>query len=78
MAWARGSRLFIDEIPGKDRNRPGQLAKWLRMLGYYIAYINDADDDELVRIAVREGQALLTRDDRLSELVNGAQALRLY
>lgn len=40
----------------------GKLAKWLRMLGYDTSYIPDADDDELVRIAVREDRILLTRD----------------
>lgn len=43
----------------------GKLAKWLRMLGYDTSYIPDADDDELVRIAVREDRMLLTRDRRL-------------
>ena len=32
----------------------GKLAKWLRMLGYDTVYIADADDDDLVRLAVRE------------------------
>ena len=45
----------------------GKLAKWLRMLGYDTAYIQDADDDELVRLAVREDRLLLTRDHRLCE-----------
>ncbi len=45
----------------------GKLAKWLRMLGYDTVYIADADDDELVRIAVHEGRILLTRDLRLRE-----------
>lgn len=45
----------------------GKLAKWLRMLGYDTVYINDADDDELVRLAVREDRVLLTRDRRLCE-----------
>lgn len=45
----------------------GKLAKWLRMLGYDTAYVPDADDDELVRIAVREDRILLTRDTRLCE-----------
>lgn len=43
----------------------GKLAKWLRMLGFDTLYIPDADDDELVRIAVREDRVLLTRDARL-------------
>jgi len=45
----------------------GKLAKWLRMLGYDTLYLPDADDDELVRIAVREDRVLLTRDHRLSD-----------
>lgn len=45
----------------------GKLAKWLRMLGYDTVYIPDADDDELVRIAVIEDRFLLTRDRRLCD-----------
>jgi hypothetical protein len=45
----------------------GKLAKWLRMLGYDTVYIAGADDDELVRICVREDRILLTRDLRLCE-----------
>jgi len=45
----------------------GKLAKWLRMLGYDTSYVADAEDDELVRIAVRENRILLTRDTRLCE-----------
>ena len=45
----------------------GKLAKWLRMLGYDTSYVTDADDDELVRIAVREDRMLLTRDRRLCD-----------
>jgi len=45
----------------------GKLAKWLRMLGYDTSYIPDADDDELVRVAVREDRYLLTRDRRLCD-----------
>ena len=44
----------------------GKLAKWLRMLGYDTVYIPDADDDELVRIAVREDRLLLTRAANLT------------
>ncbi|MCX6346108.1 MAG: Mut7-C RNAse domain-containing protein [Armatimonadetes bacterium] len=40
----------------------GKLAKWLRMLGYDTVYIPDADDDDLVRIAINEDRILLTRD----------------
>jgi hypothetical protein len=43
----------------------GKLAKWLRMLGYDTVYTPDADDDDLVRIAIREDRILLTRDTLL-------------
>ncbi len=45
----------------------GKLAKWMRMLGYDTKYSSDADDDDLVRLAVRENRILLTRDTRLCE-----------
>ncbi|MCL5103499.1 MAG: Mut7-C RNAse domain-containing protein [Armatimonadetes bacterium] len=45
----------------------GKLAKWLRMLGHDTIYISDANDEDLVRIAVREDRTLLTRDLRLCE-----------
>ena len=51
-------RFIVDSMLGK-------LAKWLRMLGYDTEFIRDTDDDELVRIAVREDRLLLTRDTRL-------------
>lgn len=45
----------------------GKLAKWLRMIGYDCIYIQDADDDELVGLAVRENRILLTRDKALCD-----------
>jgi len=43
----------------------GRLAKWLRILGYDTLFQRDLDDDELIRIAVREGRVLLTKDTRI-------------
>ncbi len=40
----------------------GRLARRLRMLGYDTLFINGADDDELIRIALKEKRILLTRD----------------
>lgn len=40
----------------------GRLAKYLRMAGYDVAYYNDADDDLILDIAVREDRVVLTRD----------------
>lgn len=42
----------------------GRLAKWLRILGYDAEYFR-GEDDELLRLARREGRVLLTRDTRL-------------
>ena len=45
----------------------GTLAKWLRLVGYDVAYSRDADDDDLVRQAVRQDRILLTRDNLLTQ-----------
>jgi len=44
----------------------GRLAKWLRVMGYDTVFLRDGDDNELVRIALREGRVLLTRDAELA------------
>ncbi len=46
-------------------NHLGQLATYLRMLGFDCLYRNDYQDDELARVAIDEGRVLLTRDRRL-------------
>jgi uncharacterized protein len=51
----RSSRFALDVHLGK-------LAKLLRMLGFDAAYGNDAEDEELVRAARRDGRIILTRD----------------
>ena len=58
----------------------GRLAKWLRILGYDTLFIPDADDDELLRVAIREGRVILTRDSRLMErrLVTTGQLAALF
>jgi len=40
----------------------GRLARRLRMLGYDTLFIDGVEDDQLVRIAAREGRILLTKD----------------
>lgn len=44
----------------------GKLAKWLRILGFDVLYFSKIEDNELVRIAVRDGRVLLTRDTKLA------------
>ncbi len=46
-------------------NHLGQLATYLRMLGFNSLYRNDYQDDELARVSEEEGRVLLTRDRRL-------------
>src|SRR5215831_881111 len=44
----------------------GKLARWLRILGFDVAYSNKFDDDELLRIAEEENRIILTRDRGLA------------
>jgi hypothetical protein len=46
-------------------NHLGQLATYLRMLGFDCLYRNDYQDEELSRVAIQDGRVLLTRDRRL-------------
>ena len=46
-------------------NHLGQLATYLRMLGFDSLYRNDYKDDELSRVSSQDGRLLLTRDRRL-------------
>ena len=40
----------------------GRLARRLRMLGYDTLFINGVNDDELIRMSLKENRILLTRD----------------
>lgn len=43
----------------------GRLAKWLRIIGYDTLYYQKIEDSQLIRVAMREGRILLTRDAEL-------------
>ncbi|MDO8530586.1 MAG: Mut7-C RNAse domain-containing protein [Dehalococcoidia bacterium] len=43
----------------------GRLARRLRVLGYDALLARDVDDNALVRLALREGRVLLTRDTHI-------------
>jgi len=58
---AEGNPKFIADV------MLGKLARWLRILGYDVAYDPNADDEALVQRAVNEGRILLTKDRRLVE-----------
>ena len=40
----------------------GRLAKWLRVMGYDTLFHRDGTDNDLIRIALREGRVLITRN----------------
>ena len=44
----------------------GRLAKWLRVMGYDTLFPPDAGDNEMVRIALREGRIMVTKDGGLA------------
>jgi hypothetical protein len=46
-------------------NHLGQLATYLRMLGFDTLYRNDYQDEELAQVTSQQGRILLTRDRRL-------------
>lgn len=58
MENGSGQRFFADAMLGK-------LARWMRTLGYDVAYDAHIDDNELLRRAIEEGRTILTRDTRL-------------
>jgi hypothetical protein len=43
----------------------GRLATWLRIAGFDTVFINDLDDNRLVRLALSEGRVLLTKDTQI-------------
>jgi uncharacterized protein len=44
----------------------GKLARWLRVLGFDVAYSNAYEDDRIIRIAEEEHRIILTRDTGLA------------
>ena len=40
----------------------GRLARWLRIMGYDALFVPGVEDADLVRLALVEGRAILTRD----------------
>jgi uncharacterized protein with PIN domain len=53
----------------------GKLARWLRVLGFDVAYSNVLEDDEIVRLADSEHRIILTRDTGLVARCRDAQCL---
>lgn len=48
------------------------MARWLRILGFDVAYYSKIEDDKLIELARKENRVILTRD---RELINKAQKI---
>ena len=53
----------------------GKLARWLRVLGFDVAYSNVFQDDEIIRLASSENRIILTRDCGLAARCDNSQCL---
>jgi uncharacterized protein with PIN domain len=53
----------------------GKLARWLRVLGFDVAYANTMSDEEILHIAASEQRIILTRDNRLAGRCRNRQYL---
>src|SRR5262245_16062497 len=53
----------------------GRLARWLRVLGFDVAYSNKYEDREIIRIAESEERVILTRDVALAARPGRAQCI---
>lgn len=45
----------------------GRLARWLRAMGYDAALFTSQDDSDMVRMALKEGRAVLTKDRGIAQ-----------
>ncbi len=48
----------------------GRLARWLRLLGFDTLYYPHISDNDLLKLALREGRVLLTRDTHFLKMRN--------
>lgn len=62
-------RLLCDEMLGR-------LARWLRLAGLDVAYLQGVHDDVLAQTAREQGRILVTRDAALAARVPGSVLLR--
>ena len=61
MRGLGSERRFIVDV------NVGRLATWLRAMGYDTLFLPDIEDNDLVRIAFKEGRTVVTKDSRLAE-----------
>ncbi len=54
----------------------GKLARWLRLLGFDVAYYSRIDDDEIIGLAWKERRIILTRDHELIDKARRKKSLQ--
>ncbi|MGC8746843.1 MAG: DUF5615 family PIN-like protein [Candidatus Saccharicenans sp.] len=54
----------------------GKLARWLRILGFDVAYYPKIEDDELIQLAAKENRIILTRDHELIKKAHRRKSLK--
>ncbi|MBM4064468.1 MAG: hypothetical protein FJ266_02330 [Planctomycetes bacterium] len=53
----------------------GRLARWLRIVGYDVAYESSISDDDLIARAIHERRIILTMDRKLTERESARNSL---
>ena len=56
----------------------GRLSRWLRLLGFDTLYYPHIMDSDLMKVAVREGRCLLTRDAHFLHIRNFSNFLMVH
>jgi len=51
-------KFLVDEMLG-------DVARWLRILGYDASYVKKVEDEEIITRAVKEKRIILTRDEKM-------------
>ncbi len=54
----------------------GKLARWLRLLGFDVAYYRRIEDDKLLELAAQEKRIILTRDHELLKKASKQKSLK--
>jgi len=54
----------------------GKLARWLRILGFDVAYFSRIDDDKLIELAKKGHRIILTRDHELIKKASQGKSLK--
>lgn len=76
-AAARVGALAMDAPRFAVDRMLGRLARWLRVLGFDVAYRKELPGDRLLTLAAREDRIVVTRDGRLRDPRGRARVIRI-